>query len=748
MTDSVLADALSDPGVDALLGMSQGFASAAMPTRMPTPFGAVIGADAGGALQGIKTSQGLAEGQQQLLASKMANMATASGLPLTVAKNQMLQGVWSNPDLVRQLMNGGSAPSTPSAAMPGDVFAQRIQGGENATGNPAALNASGPGGTPTSSAMGNGQFIEGTWLPLYKQMYPDKAAGMTDAQILAQRADPTASAAMTTAYAAQNAPILQAAGVAPHAANLAMAHRYGPEGAIAVAQAAQNAPGTPLSALLSPDAIKANPTWANQTAGQVAGSNMMRFGTAPVDFSGAGSGNITVPAGMPGAGTLITPAQALAASQDYERRAQMAGAAQQFGVPNANDPAMLRATGQKYLDLALAGSKSYAEAAGKAPFQDTRVNAGGILYDGAGNVKGFAPIQSDEVVAEGPNFGAHVTVLRNPINNTIIQGPGVRTVPNGTTLAPPASAVPTPLSPTTPPATGGPKVAPTGTAPFVPSGSAGLPPGAILKQLPPQTVGRLTAQGQVEGHDIEHDRKTIEEDLAHVLDNAQPAQQQLLQLRGLAPDAYTGFAGDFRSQVRNFFQTFMPQGLSDLAPDAAPAQEFAKVALMQAGKQERGDLGSRGGFRAIEMYADANPNLNMQEVANGHMANALLVSQQRGVDYANGATDHYLNNRAGFMDPTNPKPYSPISAYDQQFTKVMKPELYYSAIQAINGKPQAEWSKGLDNRQMQIVGGIVRRADPNAMIDIKGKQVPVSHLNNLVSPSDILSMQPTGGSGG
>ena len=59
-----LFTALSDPGVDALLGAAQGFAQAAMPTRMPTPWGAVLGMGGAGALQGLQTSNQLQQGQQ------------------------------------------------------------------------------------------------------------------------------------------------------------------------------------------------------------------------------------------------------------------------------------------------------------------------------------------------------------------------------------------------------------------------------------------------------------------------------------------------------------------------------------------------------------------------------------------------------------------------------------------------------------------------------------------------------------
>lgn len=365
-----LANALTSPGVSALLGMTQGFAQAAMPTRVPTPFMSALGMGLGGLQGGINSGTQVRQNQQGLLTSRMKNTALASELPLLLSKNATLANMWAHPELMQQMMNGGTpiAPSVPGVStgpsedgglLPASTYAQRIQGSENATGNPAQRNMSGPGGTPTSTAMGNGQFIEGTWLPLFKATFPDRAAGMTDAQILVRRADPADSTAMTNAYAQQNSPVLQQAGVTPHAGNLAMAHRYGPEGAIAIAQAS---PGTPLASLLSPAAMTANPTWTNMTAGQARGNAAMQFSTAPVDFSASSD--------------LVTPAQALAKSQQLEmqanalhQRQEVAKYWQQQGAPvfaPPGDPALIRAEAAKYRELALAGPLARASAAAKA----------------------------------------------------------------------------------------------------------------------------------------------------------------------------------------------------------------------------------------------------------------------------------------------------------------------------------------------------------------------------------------------
>ena len=92
-TGDTFMQALTDPRLDALLGMTQGFAQAAMPTRMPTPFGAVLGMGAGGAMQGVKQGQALAMGAQQLQQAQIANQRAG-----------MLM------DAYKQMYGGGGAP--------------------------------------------------------------------------------------------------------------------------------------------------------------------------------------------------------------------------------------------------------------------------------------------------------------------------------------------------------------------------------------------------------------------------------------------------------------------------------------------------------------------------------------------------------------------------------------------------------------------------------------------------------------
>lgn len=108
---------------------------------------------------------------------------------------------------------------------------------------------------PNSSATGLGQFIESTWIRMFKQYFPDRAAGMTDGMILALRENAELSRKMVELYAAENAKVLQDAGVAVNEAAVYLAHFLGPGGALKVLTAN---PNQSLADLLSSEAIDAN----------------------------------------------------------------------------------------------------------------------------------------------------------------------------------------------------------------------------------------------------------------------------------------------------------------------------------------------------------------------------------------------------------------------------------------------------------------------------------------------------------
>ncbi len=110
---------------------------------------------------------------------------------------------------------------------------------------------------PNSSATGVGQFVKSTWIDLFQRYFPDRAAGMSRAAVLALRKNADTSRTLIDKYARENAVVLQRAGVSVDEAALHLAHFLGAGDAAKVLSAAS---GSPLAGLISAASIKANPT--------------------------------------------------------------------------------------------------------------------------------------------------------------------------------------------------------------------------------------------------------------------------------------------------------------------------------------------------------------------------------------------------------------------------------------------------------------------------------------------------------
>lgn len=171
-----------------------------------------------------------------------------------------------------------SSPASGAAAAAGRPYApsggiaDRIVGAESG-GRADARN-------PRSSALGSGQFINSTWLNTIKSARPDLAAGKSDAELLALRTDPTLSREMTQVYADQNASALRSGGYEPTPGNTYLAHFAGPGGARKILG---SDPSTPITQVMTPAAIQANPFLRNMTAGDVRSwaDRKMGGGSAP-----------------------------------------------------------------------------------------------------------------------------------------------------------------------------------------------------------------------------------------------------------------------------------------------------------------------------------------------------------------------------------------------------------------------------------------------------------------------------------
>ena len=198
------------------------------------------------------------------------------------------------------VIGGAAGPGNTSLAAVPSTYEAAIGGHE------------GTGKNPASSATGTGQFLDSTYLAFAKAN-PQLFTGMDDKAILATRSDPALGPKLGTMaigwLAQQNAPTLQAAGVAPSGQSLGMAHYLGAGPAAAVMKAADNAP---VAGLVSQAALDANPELRSMTAGQMraryaampdpgflrpaAAAAAAPPGAAPVGVQFSGPGAPTAPA--------------------------------------------------------------------------------------------------------------------------------------------------------------------------------------------------------------------------------------------------------------------------------------------------------------------------------------------------------------------------------------------------------------------------------------------------------------------
>lgn len=175
-----------------------------------------------------------------------------------------------------------AAPPAPAAAAPaaaagaapaaaaGDAIplSQRV---DPAAVRPAIDRAEGRGANSASSARGQFQFIDNTFVDEFKANFPDIARGLTKEQILEYRNSTLSDGRpieefLGEAHTNRNARELEKSGFEPNGANLYLAHFAGLGGARSLLRADAN---TPVERVLSEDAIKSNPFLRGKTVGQI-----------------------------------------------------------------------------------------------------------------------------------------------------------------------------------------------------------------------------------------------------------------------------------------------------------------------------------------------------------------------------------------------------------------------------------------------------------------------------------------------
>jgi hypothetical protein len=109
---------------------------------------------------------------------------------------------------------------------------------------------------PRSTALGPFQFIESTFLFVVSKHFPSEVAGLTRRQVLARRTNMAFSRRAARAYVHDLMSALASKGLPTSPANVRIAFLVGPSAAIRLLE---TPPDQPLEAVLSADAIAANP---------------------------------------------------------------------------------------------------------------------------------------------------------------------------------------------------------------------------------------------------------------------------------------------------------------------------------------------------------------------------------------------------------------------------------------------------------------------------------------------------------
>lgn len=347
-------------------------------------------------------------GHPELARTVIASLAPPEQQPWFKGEQTLASGVATARTTPHDVMipgpNGGMVPSvTSNAALLGlapapsfgSPLAQNVKANENATGNPAQTNQSGPGGAPTSSAMGDHQWTRGTWADAVLQYAPQLAPGMTRAQIMASKPvqDLRGNSALSAWMFDQRAPEIAQTMAAtvpngtPTNAAVALGHFLGPNGA---QQLVHTPSDTPFKQAF-PQQAAANPTYANMTTGQVAQQFARRYGTGQF---------------QPAAGQPMPPvgAQAPAAAPGVVVPPPVGGGAPVTGVETFSEPQKInmgrvkeyqddltkQAAGAQQTNTIL--SQAMQEAAGftSGPFAPYKEQFNKYLTDFANNVNAMA----------------------------------------------------------------------------------------------------------------------------------------------------------------------------------------------------------------------------------------------------------------------------------------------------------------------------------------------------------------------
>ena len=341
------------PGVWGLLGLAGGFGQAAMPQpyRGGVPFGAALGMGAQGFGQGLQNAYKTQLEQQQARGAQLSNTAAASALPLTLAKNKMLTDIWNNPSLIQSLIGGENAAANPSVGPTLPVQRQSAAGStQSAASNwsvaPALSSISDPNAraAAVNAALKSG-LPTAAWAPWIAAVHNESGWNLGEKDGSSGEIGPGQVMPETGKGLGYTPEQLRD----PQTNLLASAQYFG--------QKWKEANGEPAGA------------FAGYNTGSVKGDAPQYVALARArlgQWGGDQGAGATPVADQPGTPQAAPQQDAMALYQQYEQRARAASVKQMLGIPSGEDAAVLHATAQQYLKLALAGPQKQSEAQAQA----------------------------------------------------------------------------------------------------------------------------------------------------------------------------------------------------------------------------------------------------------------------------------------------------------------------------------------------------------------------------------------------
>lgn len=223
--------------------------------------------------------------------------------------------------------------------------------------------------------------------------------------------------------------------------------------------------------------------------------------------------------------------------------------------------------------------------------------------------------------------------------------------------------------------------------------------------------------------------------------------QKTIEARNVAAQIPTGANFDARSATANWLKTYFPAIGKQLRvgedgallPDPGTASEGAKL-LTGAAQQNEKAMGGSGGLGITTMFVKNNPNLDMQPTAIRDMSNLNAVTQMANKDYLQAKISHIANQTQNLTAPGSDGSYKPTSAFEKQWFSQNNTNVYYGAVQAMNQKPFAVWSKGLSDAEKQRALGVIARIDPTSkVVGDNGHPLAVSKFmpQDMTNPSGV-----------